>query len=155
MWYTKCAAVVMLDLQSLPFSHPHPDLFPRLISSVFRRYSPCLLISIYHFHPSCLVSALLSTGETTIFFSSTHVIDVSFYPSTSVPLMTFPSWVSITVRQTRNHLVADVQYVALKKIILPDPLAVQCVTLSKLGFGKPTQKFKVCWIFSFPSNLAT
>jgi len=45
----------------LPFSHPHPDLFPQLISSVFHRYSLCPFISIYHFHLSCLVSALLST----------------------------------------------------------------------------------------------
>jgi len=52
----------LLDLQSLPFSRPHPDLFPRLISSVFRRYSPCPLTSIRHLHTSCLVSALLSTG---------------------------------------------------------------------------------------------
>ena len=52
----------VLDLQSLPFSRPHPDLFPRLISSVFRRYLLCPFISIHHFHLSCLVSALLSTG---------------------------------------------------------------------------------------------
>ena len=53
---------IVLDLQSLPFSHPHLDLFSRLISSVFCRYSLCPLISIHHLHPSCLVSALLSTG---------------------------------------------------------------------------------------------
>jgi len=52
----------LLDLQSLPLSHPHPDLFPWLISSVFHRYSLCPLISIHHLHLSCLVSVLLSTG---------------------------------------------------------------------------------------------
>jgi hypothetical protein len=73
-FFCLCAEIIMSHARILGFqpfvgltvlalqSSAHPDLFPRLISSVFRRYSLCPLISIHHFHPSCLVSALLPTG---------------------------------------------------------------------------------------------
>ena len=51
-----CVGLTVLALQS-----SHLDLFPRLISSVFHRYSLCPLISIHHLHPSCLISMLLLT----------------------------------------------------------------------------------------------
>ena len=89
----------------------------------------------------------------TLLFDSTHVINVSFslsHPSIYF-LMTFVFMAySITVRQTRNHLAPDVQYISSKKIILPDPLVCRFASLSNLGFGDPGQKFIVC---SFLSSL--
>ena len=80
---------------------------------------------------------------------STHVIDVSFFLS---PFYLFFNDLrltrrSITVRYTRNHLATDVQYIASKRVVIPDPLKVQSVSLSNLGFVKSTQQLVVRIIF--------
>lgn len=79
---------------------------------------------------------------------STHTYDVSaFVPLGSFDNL-FSSWGSITVRQTRNPLVGDVQYIASKKVSLPDdPNA-----FINLGFGKSSEEFAVCCIFIFPQH---
>lgn len=74
-----------------------------------------------------------------------HVIGVSFI----TPLCSSNAWVRITICQTWNHRITDVQYIAHKTTVLPDPVKTPWVSLSKLGFGDPTQKFVVCWIFLF------
>ena len=53
------------------------------------------------------------------------------------------TWCSITVRQTRNHLAADVQYIASKRAIIPNPLEIEAVSLSALGFVNYKQKLVV------------
>ena len=77
-------------------------------------------------------------------------------------LTPFSRWLtylhSITVRQTRNHLATDVEYIASKTITLPDPRRkVRSTILSKLGFGTRTQKFFVRYIplFSSPPQAST
>jgi hypothetical protein len=46
----------------------------------------------------------------------------------------------ITVRQTRDPYVADIQYIAYSKITLPDNTGL---CLNDLGFGQPGDKFIV------------
>ena len=68
--------------------------------------------------------------------------------SPSILQWLFLPCVRITVRQTRNHQATDVQYIASKRIIIPDPgpQKMPFVSLSELGFGNPAQNFMVCWI---------
>ena len=55
---------------------------------------------------------------------------------------------SITIRQTRNPLVSDVQYITSKRTVLPnDPNAY--IDLSALGFGNPSDEFIMCGLFLF------
>ena len=96
----RCGGV--LDLMSLPYPRLPDLLFPRLIPTLFSSYSACIIL-IDYFHPSCLVSALLSTGygprrcKTIDYFSrkiaiiivrpcDSHIVyssDVDFSPSVS------------------------------------------------------------------------